>query len=47
MTHARPAAGTGLWPKKPGEDASTSTYFLVEPRVGYWMTKGETREEGG
>ena len=30
---------------KLGEDASNPTYFFAEPRVGYRMAKGETREE--
>ena len=28
-----------------GEEASDPTYFFAEPRVGYWMPRGEGREE--
>ena len=30
---------------KLGEEASNPTYFFSQPRVGYWMAKGETQEE--
>ena len=32
--------------RKLGDDANNPTYILNEPRVGYRMAKGETREQG-
>ena len=29
--------------RKPGEDASTLTYFFAEPRVGYWLDRAKRR----
>ena len=40
-----PAAATGLWPRKTGEDASNHTYFFAEPRVGYRMANAEGHGE--
>ena len=31
--------------RKLGDDADNPTYIFTEPRVGYWMPKGETPEE--
>ena len=30
--------------RKLGDDADNPIYIFTEPRVGYWMPKGETRE---
>ena len=32
--------------RKLGDDANNPTYILNEPRIGYRMEKGETREQG-
>jgi len=29
---------------KLGEDARNPTYVFTEPRVGYWMPEGESRD---
>ena len=31
--------------RKLGDDAGNPTYIFTEPRVGYWMPKGETQED--
>ena len=31
--------------RKLGDDADTPTYIFTEPRVGYRMPKGETKEQ--